>query len=458
MLWTSLDTWIVITAILSAVACALPGCFLVLRKMSMMGDAISHAVLPGLAIAFFVTHSRDSVSMFVGAAVVGVLTAVFVDWVNRLGRVEESAAMGVVFTTLFALGLILLVRGADEVDLDPGCVLYGAVELVPLDTQEILGQRIPRAVVKVGSILILNILFVVAFFKELLISTFDPVLSDTMGIRSKWMNFLLMAMVAITAVAAFESVGSILVIAMMIVPAATAQLLTDRLGPMLSISMLVAATSAVLGHISAITVPQFLGFEDTNTAGMMAVVAGLLFAFAMFFAPRKGILSRLHYQFNLGLKVMQEDVLGMLYRLEEVRSDRSDLSSDDSLEEALIIGNLQRALVTYRLSSDKLITKRGIGWTLTDLGRDKAKQLVRSHRMWEVYLHKHLDTPHIHSTAHVLEHNTEPHELSQLEEELNFPEKDPHGSPIPKGKSSTAKTPKVETPKDNPPKDEKADS
>lgn len=432
MIWTSLDTWIVVTAVLSAMACALPGCFLVLRKMSMMGDAISHAVLPGLAIAFLVTHSRDSVSMFVGAAVVGILTAVFVEWVNRLGRVEESAAMGVVFTTLFALGLILLVRGANEVDLDPGCVLYGAVELVPLDTQDFLGWTVPRAVIKVGGILILNVVFVMLFFKELLISTFDPVLSDTLGIRSKWMNFLLMAMVAITAVAAFESVGSILVIAMMIVPAATAQLLTDRLGSMLTVSVVVAGVSAVMGHISAITLPQLLGFEDTNTAGMMAVVAGSIFGFAVLFAPRKGILSRLLYQFNLGIKVMQEDVLGMLYRLEEVRADRSDLRTDDSLEEALIIGNLQRALVTYRLSSQKLITKRGIGWGLTDLGRDRAKQLVRSHRMWEVYLHKHLDTPHIHTTAHVLEHNTEPHELSQLEEELNFPETDPHGSPIPK--------------------------
>ena len=108
MTWTSLDTWIVITGILSALACAIPGCFLVLRKMSMMGDAISHAVLPGLALAFLFTHSRDSLSMFIGAAAVGVLTALFIDWVNRLGRVEESAAMGVVFTTLFALGAELL--------------------------------------------------------------------------------------------------------------------------------------------------------------------------------------------------------------------------------------------------------------------------------------------------------------------------------------------------------------
>ena len=248
MTWTSLDTWIVITGILSAIACGIPGCFLVLRKMSMMGDAISHAVLPGLALAFLFTHSRDSLSMFIGAAAVGVLTALFIDWVNRLGRVEESAAMGVVFTTLFALGLILIVRGADHVDLDPGCVLYGAVELVPLDTVSVAGWPVPRAVLKLSVMLLLNIGFVCALYKELLISTFDPALSDTQGIPSKWMNFLLMGMVATTAVAAFESVGSILVIAMMIVPAATAQLTTDRLSGMLWISGLCGVRASGCHH------------------------------------------------------------------------------------------------------------------------------------------------------------------------------------------------------------------
>lgn len=284
MIWTSLDTWIAVTAMLSAIACAIPGCFLVLRRMSMMGDAISHAVLPGLALAFLLTHSRDSLTMFLGAAVVGVLTAVFVEAVHRHGQVEESAAMGVVFTSLFALGLVLLVRGADHVDLDAGCVLYGAMELVPLDTVAFLGVEIPRAVLKMGAVVIFNALFVGLLFKELTISTFDPSLSDTVGIDSKRMNLALMAVVAVTAVAAFESVGSILVIAMLIVPAATAQLLTQRLAPLLGVAVLVAALSAWLGHVSAITLPPLVGFEDTNTAGMMAVASGVLFAVAVLFS------------------------------------------------------------------------------------------------------------------------------------------------------------------------------
>ena len=432
MIWTSLDTWIVITGILSALACALPGCFLVLRKMSMMGDAISHAVLPGLALAFLFTHSRDSLSMFIGAAAVGVLTAVFIDWVNRLGRVEESAAMGVVFTTLFALGLILIVRGADQVDLDPGCVLYGAVELVPLDTVSIAGWAVPRAVLKLSIMLLLNIAFVVAFFKELLISTFDPALSDTQGIPSKWMNFLLMGMVATTAVAAFESVGSILVIAMMIVPAATAQLATDRLSGMLWISSGVAVASAIFGHLAAITLPPLVGFEDTNTAGMMAVVAGLFFTVAVLFAPRKGILSRLLYQLELSLKVLQEDLLGMLYRLEETRGDSPDFHTEQTIEEALLVNPLQRFLTTSGLKRKGLIKYSDEGWYLTDDGREKARKLVKTHRLWEVYLHTHLDTPHVHSTAHRLEHSIDETQLHQMDQELDYPDTDPHGTPIPR--------------------------
>lgn len=432
--WTSLDTWIVITGILSALACCLPGCYLVLRKMSMMGDAISHAVLPGLAIAFLVTHSRDSFSMFLGAAAVGVLTAVFIEWVNRLGRVEESAAMGVVFTTLFALGLILIVQGADHVDLDPGCVLYGALEMVPLDKTSLLGVDIPRAVLKLAVVLGLNILFIALLFKELMISTFDPALSDTQGIPSKWMNFLLMGIVATTAVAAFESVGSILVIAMMIVPAATAQLATDRLATMLWISSLVAVASAVLGHISAITLPQLVGFEDTNTAGMMAVVSGVFFTLAVLFAPRKGILSRMRYQMALASRVLQEDILGMLYRLEESGVDTPEFHTVETFEEALAINPVQRYLTIFFLRKKGFLKNSSIGWVLTDSGREKARTLVRTHRLWEVYLHTHLDTPHVHSTAHRLEHSVDDQQLSQLARELDYPEIDPHGTPIPKAK------------------------
>jgi manganese/zinc/iron transport system permease protein len=295
--WYTLDTWIVVIGSLAAVACALLGNFLVLRKMSMMGDAISHAVLPGLAIAFLVTGARASLAMFIGAAVVGVLTAVFTQWISRFGKVDEGASMGIVFTTLFAAGLLLIVQAADYVDLDPGCVLYGAIELTPLDVvwrPEFWGEvlAVPRAAVVLSGVLLVNVLFVLLFFKELRIASFDPELATTMGISSNLMHYLLMTLVAVTTVAAFEAVGSIIVIAMLIVPAATAHLLTDRLWVMIVLSCVVAVLCAVTGHFAALIVPGFFGFTDTSTSGMMAVMAGVIFGLVAFCAPKHGILAK----------------------------------------------------------------------------------------------------------------------------------------------------------------------
>ncbi len=300
MNWDTYDTWTVVVGILCAVACALPGCFLVLRKMSMMGDAISHAVLPGLAVAFMITGARASVSMFIGAVIAGILTAVFTQWISKFGNVDRGAAMGIVFTTLFAIGLILIRRAADHVDLDPGCVLYGAIEMTPWDTVGLGGYQIPRAVLVVGSVLVINLVIVCLLFKEFRLSAFDPDLAETLGFSSNFLHYLLMTMVAITTVAAFEAVGSIIVIAMLIVPPATALLLTRRLVPMVIVAVITASAAAVLGHMSALTVPQWLGYKSTTTSGMMAAASGLLFALAWIFSPSEGIIQKmLHRKRNL---------------------------------------------------------------------------------------------------------------------------------------------------------------
>ena len=295
MNWTSFDSWIVVVGAFCAVACALPGCFLVLRKMSMMGDAISHAVLPGLAIAFLITGTRASVPMFVGAAIAGVLTALFTQWISRFGNVDRGAAMGIVFTTLFAIGLILIRRAADHVDLDPGCVLYGAIELTPLDTVPLGGFDVPRAALVNGGALMGNLLIILLLFKELKISSFDPELADTLGYSSKFLHYLLMTMVAVTTVAAFESVGSIIVIAMLIVPPATALLLTRRMIPMLLWASGIAGLSAVTGHLAALVVPPVFGFESTTTSGMIALMAGVFFVIAWLLSPSEGLIVRRFY-------------------------------------------------------------------------------------------------------------------------------------------------------------------
>ena len=302
MTWYDIDTWTVIIAALCAVACALPGCFLVLRGMSMMGDAISHAVLPGLALAFIFTGQRDSLVMFLAAAITGVLTAVFTQWISTFGRVDRGAAMGIVFTTLFACGLLLISHGAEHVELDPSCVLFGALELTPLDTQPwtIFGTTydIPQAASTLGAVLLINLVLIVVFFKELTISSFDAALATTSGFSATLMHYLLMSLVAITTVAAFEAVGSIIVIAMLIAPPATAYLLTKNLKIMLLISAAIGSTAAIAGHTIAISLPLWLPVGESSTTGMIATVCGILFAFAWIFSPYDGLYKKLFHQRN----------------------------------------------------------------------------------------------------------------------------------------------------------------
>jgi manganese/zinc/iron transport system permease protein len=251
-----------------------------LNRQSMLGDGISHAVLPGLAIAFLLTHSRDILPMVVGAVIAGVLTAVLTQVVQRFGQVESGAALGVVFCGLFATGLILIRVASDKVDLDADCVLYGSIETAVVDV-----GSVPRVALISGGLLLVNALLTIIFYKEL--AAFDPALATTLGFNADAIRLGLTLVASVTTVLAFESVGSILVIAMLVVPAAAASLLTRRLHVMLGIALLFAALSAVLGHIGAITLPRAIGgmlgqpdLGATSSAAMMAVAAGVLFLLA----------------------------------------------------------------------------------------------------------------------------------------------------------------------------------
>lgn len=434
MTWTPLDLWIVATGALAAMACALLGNFLLVRRMSMMGDAISHSVLPGIAVAFFMSGSRASLPMFIGAAIVGVLTALLTQWIHSLGKVEQSASMGVVFTLLFAIGLILIVQAAGHVDLDPGCVLYGAIEMTPLDTWTWRGIEAPRATWSLGGVLLVDLLVVVLLFKELKVSSFDPGLATTLGINATLMHYLLMTLVAVTTVAAFESVGSILVIAMLIVPACTAHLLTDRLWSMIVVSMIVAGLSAPLGHYLAVQGPGWVGFEgvSTLTAGMMAVVSGGFFLAALLLAPTHGLMSKAWHRAALSMRIVREDYLGFFYRLEE-SGGAASVPVVEELRRVIGVGATLHWITLRTLLSRRLISRDKDRFRMTQAGGDAARKLVRSHRLWENYLLKHLGTPaeRVHFAAGRLEHVTTPAVRGRLTEATGGNTKDPHGRDVP---------------------------
>ncbi len=291
---------------LAALCCGLLGNFLVLRRQSLMGDAISHVVLPGIVLGFLVTGTTDSLPMMIGAGFAALISVGLIELVRRLGRVEPGAAMGVVFTSMFAAGVLLLEQsGAGGVHLDVEHALYGNLESAvwleatswgDLLRPEILADM-PVSVLRLVVVDLAVIAFVLLLYKELKLVSFDPLFADTLGISSRLVGTALVVMVALAAVAAFDAVGSILVIAMFICPAATARLLTDRLSVQLWVSAAVAIFSGILGYVIAAFGPAWLGFDmSVSAAGMIAVVAGLTQALAMVFGPRYGLVARRRLQ------------------------------------------------------------------------------------------------------------------------------------------------------------------
>ncbi|MFI4896988.1 MAG: metal ABC transporter permease, partial [Phycisphaerales bacterium JB059] len=295
-LFFSIDLPAMLAGTLAAMTCALLGNFLVLRRQSLMGDAISHAVLPGIVVGFLVAGTRRTLPIFIGAGVSAMLTVFMINALRRVARVEAGAAMGVSFSILFALGVLLIEQAAARhVDLDADCVLYGQLEYInwtpPGTWSELLSastlSSLPRQVVVLLGALLLVSAFVLAFYKELRLATFDPAHASAIGFSAPRLNAALMVLVAGATVAAFEAVGSILVIAMLITPPATARLLTDRYTTQLLLSVFFAAGAGVLGYFSGAFLPDALGLEGgaLNAAGAMTVVGVLILIVVIVFAP-----------------------------------------------------------------------------------------------------------------------------------------------------------------------------
>ncbi|MEL7145703.1 MAG: metal ABC transporter permease [Bacteroidota bacterium] len=264
--------YIIITGALVAISCGLLGCFLILRKMAMIGDAISHAVLPGIVIAYFISGDRDTIPMLVGAGLLGITATFLIEYFHQKGRLQTDASIGVTFTWLFALGVILISAFAGQVDIDQECVLYGEIGLIELDVLFFFNNTvmIPRVFLIMLFITIMVLAFIIIGYRGLYLTTFDPVYAATIGISTAFWHYLLMGFVSLTTVASFEAVGAILVVAMIVVPPATAYLLTEKLLPMLLLTTLFGVLTAIGGYYLAVWI-------DGSIAGAMATVAGLIF-------------------------------------------------------------------------------------------------------------------------------------------------------------------------------------
>lgn len=282
--------WIALMGFLIGASCGLVGNYLLLRRLALMGDAVSHSVLPGLVIAFLLSNSRGTGAMYLGALAAGVLATVVIELIHTRTRVKQDAAMGITFSTLFAIGVVLVALYASEVDLDTDCVLYGELSLTALSVMaepvELFGVVVGSpGVLRMAGVLVGVVALILVFYKQLLVCAFDPGLARSLGVNTTFVHFALMGVLSVVVVSAFEAVGAILVIAMLILPGATASLLTRKLPWMHGLAVVHAALSAVLGvHLEA--------WLQCSSGPAMVVAGSILFGVAWVFSPEEGLLSR----------------------------------------------------------------------------------------------------------------------------------------------------------------------
>jgi ABC-type Mn2+/Zn2+ transport system permease subunit/Mn-dependent DtxR family transcriptional regulator len=400
-----------IASSLVGIMCGILGCFIILRNMALIGDALSHAILPGVVVGFIIA-GHSVLAFFTGAVLAGLITAILITWIQRNVKAKDDAAIGIVFTVMFALGVmgISWVSRQEGVHLDMKDFLFGNV--LGIANQDLWLTSL---------VTIYVIICVVFFYRYFFITTFQHILATTMGISVSTLHYFLMLLLSFAVVASLQSVGVILVIAMLIIPASTAYLLTSRLKIMIIISAFFGLLSTVAGLFIAIIL-------ETTPGPAMTVTAAGFYAIAVFLAPERGLLFKHLRLRSKKLNIAAEDLLKDILKLNETgQFSYNKLIAKSSLNKFSLNSKLEK------LRKRGLITGNKYNIALTEKGTDAAKQLVRAHRLWETYMVKTLgfDKDQIHEQAEKYEHLLPETILNKVDEKLGFPKVDPHGSPIP---------------------------
>lgn len=409
-----------IASSLVGVMCGVIGSFMVLRNMSLIGDALSHAILPGIFVAF-VLVGYSSIGFFTGTLIAALISAAAITWIQENVKTKNDAAIGIVFTFMFSLGVIGIsyLNNRQGVHLDLKDFLFGTI----------LGVS-DEDIIITAMITVYSLISIVIFYRYLFITTFQPTIAQTMGISVKLIHYFLMLLLSFAVVAALRTVGIILVVAMLITPSATALLLTNKLKQVLILAGLFGFLSAVVGLVAAIAL-------NTTPGPAMCVVATLFYFTAVFLSPSRGLLFKYVRKQKQNIQIEKEDIIKYIFK----NKNANDLSL------AQISNNLGISMskINKRLSAlkeDGLILKTGQVLSLTGKGNVSGEKLVRAHRLWETFLVDKvgLNNTDIHDDAERYEHILSPEILDQLDAKLGFPTTDPHGSPIP-GKIESAANP-----------------
>lgn len=393
---------------LVGITCGMIGCFIVLRNMSMIGDALSHAILPGIFVSY-VLVGYSTVGFFTGSVAAGLLTAAAITWIQHNVATKNDAAIGIVFIAMFSIGVIgiswLNNQGGNHLDLKD--FLFGTA--MGVSNQDIIVTLI---------ITIFTIYSFVLFYRYLFITTFQATIARTMGINTQLVHYFLMLLLSFAVVSAMSTVGVILVIAMLVTPASTALLLSDNLKRVIFISAMLGMLSASLGLILAILL-------DLPPGPAMVLMATGLYILAVIFAPEKGLIVRSMRQRQQRIKIEREDILKRTMKHAQGLT-LQELSKALGLSEGRVRGHLTALQRDGSISSVQPIM-------LSAKGKNTANKLIRAHRLWETYQVNTmgLSEAQIHDEAERLEHHLTKAMLDKVDQKLGYPQVDPHGSPIP---------------------------
>lgn len=357
-----------LVAALVAASCAIPGVFLVLRRSALISDAISHTVLLGIVIGFMLLGDIDNPLLIVFAAGAGVLTVTLSELLLKTRRVREDAAIGLVFPALFSIAVIIITQNFGSIHIDVDAVLLGELAFAPFNRVDVFSASLPRGVLVMGIILIANLIVVAVFYKELKLATFDAGLAAALGFSPALIHYGLMTSVSVTAVGAFDHVGSILVIALMIAPPAAAYLLTDRLWRMIAYSVVIGIVSAIAGYWIARAL-------NVNISGAMATMTGVFFVAALLFAPERGLIAQTVRRKRRGERFAVEMLLVHLRRHEGTSDEETENTMRHLIEE-LNWQPMVALQTVQRAERSGYIQRASDALRLTDQGRTTASSLL----------------------------------------------------------------------------------
>lgn len=408
-------------AILLGLTCGLLGSFIVVRKMALVGDTLSHAVLPGVALGFLWNQTKDPVAIFVGATVAGLVGTAFVSWIKQTTRLKEDAALGLVLASFFAIGICLVTM----------------IQRLPTGNKSgidkfLFGQAAALSAGDVRLMAVVTILSFAAitlFYKECLVTSFDPEFARTAGVSTRLIHHGIMVLLAFSIVIALQAVGVVLVSAMLITPAAAAYLLTDRMHVMLILAAIFGMVAGVLGAFFS-----FLG-NNLPTGPFMVLGASAVFVMAFLFGPTHGVVVRWWKRRSRTERIRRENTLKSIYRVLEDREFKGDGVSLRELAELRHESLEQAREQSHELRRDGFATTHEDGniVLLTPAGWQRACEIVRNHRLWELYLTNaaHYAADHVHEDADKIEHVLGMEIVRDLERRLQFANRDPHGKLIP---------------------------